>query len=247
MSNDLIINQSKETTKNKSIYNSACKKLVFIILFMYGMMMCSKNIYTAEITVIQDFFGASSSNTSFANTCYYFFYGLLQCFLVLFIDKINLRKYLGLTVLLSALFTTFMGVIGVATKSLISVYVIFSLNGLCQAGMYASSMKIFAKNLPKKMLPRTNKLMSSVGIVANAISYGLSIPFAESLKWEIPFIIASLVFLLAVILFFALYPIVVKQIKQNEDEDEIINEQSLELKGTSNTVLIRGTKDVVVC
>ena len=86
--------------------------LIYICVFMYLMMMASKSIFTAEIVEIIDVFQTTAAKASLANLYYYATYAIMQVTLVFFIDKINIKVYLGITVTCSALISICIGTIG---------------------------------------------------------------------------------------------------------------------------------------
>ena len=86
------------------------KMLIFACFFLYMSSMAAKGIFAAEVKYIIDMWRLTQAKAQMANTCYFVAYGIVQVFLSLLMGKINVRKYLIITVPVAALFTALMGV-----------------------------------------------------------------------------------------------------------------------------------------
>ena len=75
-----------------SLINFFIRIIDLIILFT--IMQGSKNVYTAEIVAIQDFFGKTKAEASLAMTYYFIVYGIMQVCLAPILSKINLKIFL---------------------------------------------------------------------------------------------------------------------------------------------------------
>ena len=109
------------------------KILVWASFFFYVLMMGSKNVFTAEIVTLQGVFGTSKTDTSLAMTYYFITYAIAQVVLSTLMGKLNLRIYLTVTGVLSALVTVLLGVF----KD-ISITYVFG-----DSGNFASSYDIY--------------------------------------------------------------------------------------------------------
>ena len=108
--------------------------LIYICVFMYLMMMASKSIFTAEIVEIIDVFQTTASKASLANLYYYATYAFMQVVLIFFLDKINIKMYLGATVTFSALISICVGIVGHLGARIGVIFVFFTINGFCKRG-----------------------------------------------------------------------------------------------------------------
>ncbi len=197
---------NKELNKN---YN----KLIFLGIFLYFAIMFAKQIFNAEIIEIQEVFGATATNTSLVTLIYYVAYAIAQVALVLYIDKINLRVYLSVTLFISAILTILIGVVGNMGAGLPFLFIVFGLNGFLQAANYAGIVKIFTKYLNREKYMLAMKCISIAATVSLAGSYGLTSIFVAISRWEIPFIITGALFVLSVVIFFFGLKPTIKKIK----------------------------------
>ena len=200
-------------------------QLMLVCLFMYFMMMAAKQIFTAEVVEIIDVFQTTATKVSFANLLYYLTYGLMQIALIFFIDKIRLKVYLGITAGLSAIFTILIGVIGTLGASITYLFIIFALNGILQAGIYGASIKLFNKYLTEKQYFNAIKIIQLGQSLALILSYSLSAYYVSISKWEMPFILIGIGFLVSVIFFFCSISSITRYIRANRVEDVANNKQ----------------------
>ena len=199
--------------------------LIYICVFMYLMMMASKSIFTAEIVEIIDVFQTTASKASLANLYYYATYAIMQVALIFFIDKINIKVYLGVTVICSALISICIGIVGHLGAEIGFIFVLFTLNGFLQAGIYGCSIKLFNKYLTKENYYKGLKLVNGAQIIATVISYGLSSLFVALGRWELPFIIIGASFLLSSVLFVVNVGKAIKNINKYKTASEDTNKQ----------------------
>ena len=219
-------------------------RLIYIFLFMYLMTMAAKTIFAAEIEEIVRVFGTDRTQTSLANLYYYVFYALMQVILVFFIDKINIKIYLGITITLSALVTISIGVVGAIGSNIIFLFVTFTLNGFLHAGLFGCSIKSFNRYLSKEYFYKGVKLISGVTIFANIISYGLSSLFVALKRWELPFIIIGSFLAFSSLFFVFSVGKIAKNIEKFRLEEE--EEQHLEHHEYEKIDLGKSTKKTLI-
>ena len=150
---------------------------------MYVSMMGAKNLYTAEIIEIIDAFGSTRAKASMANTLYYITYAAVQIVLFFCFDKLNLKRFLSVTIAISAINIVVTGFV----TDMWQIWLLFAVNGCLQAGGYAGIMLIFAKNLPYKYLAGTNRIVSSSGVAANVLSFGFATVSVSFFDWRFGF------------------------------------------------------------
>lgn len=187
-----------EQNKFEKERNSRAKVLIFASVFMYVLMMGSKNVYTAELVVLQGVFSVSRAQVSLAMTYYFITYAVSQLILSLFMGRINLKIYLTVTAGVSAFLTAMLGF----AKSIEFMYLICAINGVMQAGIYSGCMAVLNKYVPNKMLPFANKMMTGGTVLYGVISYGTPALFVGSGLWNVPFILLGALFLLSIVFFF---------------------------------------------
>lgn len=176
----------------------SAKFLIWAGFFMYVLMMGSKNVYTAEVAAIQLAFGKSKAETSLAMTYYFITYAIGQLAIAPLFSKINIKIYLTVTAGLSSLLTVLIGF----APSMGLLYVLCTVNGALQAGIYSGVMAIISKYAPAKLLPYANRVMSAGGAIYGVLSYGLPAIFVGFGFWNVPFILLGIIFAVSVVVFF---------------------------------------------
>ena len=179
--------------------------LIFATFFLYIILTGAKNLYVAEKTTLQQL-GTFGSFTDLAATMEYYFYtyAAMQIFLAFFMTRMNVKWFLAFTLGFSAIITILMAF----TNTIISHWVLYTLNGAMQAGVWGCSIMLLGKYLPRKELSVGNALMTSGPAVAGAVSYGFAAAFGEN--WRLPFIVLGILLLFAVALHFVSVSIVQK-------------------------------------
>ena len=176
----------------------SAKFLIWAGFFMYVLMMGSKNVYTAEVAAIQLAFGKSKAETSLAMTYYFITYAIGQLAIAPLFSKINIKIYLTVTAGLSSLLTVLIGF----APSMGLLYVLCTVNGALQAGIYSGVMAIVSKYAPAVLLPYANRVMSAGGAIYGVLSYGVPAIFVGFGLWNVPFILLGVVFAVSVVVFF---------------------------------------------
>ena len=174
--------------------------LIWSSFFLYVTIFAAKTIFTAEIMVIQDAFGTTKAEASMAMTYYFIVYAIFQLILSVFMGKINLKIYLTLTAIGSAILTVLIPIM----PSMSIIYILCAFNGALQAGIYSGSMQNLSKYLDAKYLPVANKVMGFGSAVSNILSYGVPAIFVGFGAWKVPFfLMAGCVFLSAIFYFYS--------------------------------------------
>lgn len=171
--------------------------LIFSTIFLYVVLTGSRNLYTAEKTTLYGL-GIFGDFTDLASTMEYYFYtyAAMQIFLIFFVKKLNMKWFLTSTIGVSALLV---GAVAF-TSGIIQHYLIFSVNGVLQAGIWGCMLKVLSMHLPTRLLPLANQLMSAGPAVAGALAYGIAAAFGDD--WKTPFMMIAIVLLFAVVLYF---------------------------------------------
>lgn len=197
--------------------------LIFACAFLWIMMMGSKNVYTAELDVLQDIFNAPKADISMAMTWYFITYSSLQVVLFFFLDKINIKWYLFITIFLSGIVTVIVAFI----TNLWGMYWLLALNGLLQAAVWGMCIAVLTKYLPKEKMPFANTVMNIGTAIAGIISYGSASLFVGFDMWNVPFIFLGIILSISGVLFFLAVhlcqklPISEKEITLNQTNTEL--------------------------
>jgi sugar phosphate permease len=176
---------------------AAYKLLIAASFFLYIVLTTSKNLYVAEKTTLQAT-GSFGSFTDLAMTMEYYFYvyAVTQLLLVFFIKRINIKWFLTVTVAASAVLTVLMSF----TTLVVHHYIIYSVNGFLQGGIWGFLLKILSMHLPAKYLAPANQIMSAGPASAGALSYAVAAIFGSN--WRLPFLLLGIILLGAVLLYF---------------------------------------------
>lgn len=172
--------------------------LIFTCAFLWIIMMGSKNVYTAELDILQDVFNAPKADISMAMTWYFITYSSLQVLLFFFLDKISAKWYIFITIFLSGIVTILVAFM----TNLWSMYWLLALNGLLQAAVWGMCIAVLTKFLPKERMPFANTVMNIGTAVAGIISYGSASLFVKLDMWNVPFVFLGVILSLAGVLFF---------------------------------------------
>lgn len=180
--------------ENKKCYNF----LIFACVFVWTIMMGSKNIYTAEYIEISSIFNVDKPQASLAMTFYFITYGITQILLFFWMDKLNIKWYMLISIGLSGFVTV---IIALAT-SLWQLWWILAINGILQASVWGMCTAVLNKYLPIKMQPTANMFMN-IGIAfAGIISYSSASLFVSFKRLDSPFVFFGIILSISALLFF---------------------------------------------
>lgn len=174
------------------------KLVIWAGFIMYVIIMASKNVYTAEIEAIITAFSTNKSQASLAMTYYFVTYAIFQLIISPLYPKLNLKYFLSITLLISAVLTFCIGL----CTNLPSLYFICAINGILQAGLYGGVMATISKFSPARLLPYANKIMSTGTTVFWIFAYGVPAPFVGKGLWNIPFFIFGVLAVGSIVFFF---------------------------------------------
>lgn len=200
---------------NKKYYNF----LIFACTFLWVMMMGSKNVYTAELVEIGNIFNVNKSQASLAMTYYFVTYSIAQIVLFFFMDNINLKWFMTISIFLSGIVTVFVAFM----TSMWSMWWLLAFNGILQAGVWGICLAVLKKYLPLEMMPKANVILNIGTAIAGIISYGFSAVFVSIGKWNLPFIILGAILSLSAILFLISVNAVQKLQVQNTAEEKTVS------------------------
>ena len=200
---------------NKKYYNF----LIFACTFLWVMMMGSKNVYTAELVEIGNIFNVNKSQASLAMTYYFVTYSIAQIVLFFFMDNINLKWFMTISIFLSGIVTVFVAFM----TSMWSMWWLLAFNGILQAGVWGICLAVLKKYLPLEMMPKANVILNIGTAIAGIISYGFSAVFVSLGKWNLPFIILGAILSLSAILFLISVNAVQKLQVQNTAEEKTVS------------------------
>lgn len=184
-------------TKAQKKYEKASNNFIIACFLMIAFMMASKSMYTAEMVELMDVFGIEEDVFGLPVTIYFCVYALAQVLLSIFIHKINVKVYLGITIAVSCALTCLLAL----SNGLTYFCIVLGVNAIFQAGVWAGSMFFLNKHLPVCMLPKANTLMTIGFPCGTVVGYGLSSLCVGLNAWWLSFIIVGVLFLLVLVYF----------------------------------------------
>ena len=87
----------KVNTKKR---NRAYWMLIVSSFLLYVVMTGAKNVYTAEMSLVEKFFGVDKATVSATMQYYFYTYAGVQLLLVPFMQKLNIKWYLNVVILI---------------------------------------------------------------------------------------------------------------------------------------------------
>ena len=176
-------------------------------------MMGSKNVYTAELVEIGVVFGVNKAEASLAMTYYFVTYSIAQIILFFFMDNLNLKWYMLVSIFASGIIT----VVVAFASGMVAIWWLLALNGILQAGVWGMCLAVLKRYLPANLMPKANSVMNVGMSVAAVLSYSSSAIAVAIDRWNLPFIILGAILSLSAIIFFFAVRICEKAGAQTQD------------------------------
>lgn len=211
-----------------NIENYRCKYgylLIFACFFLYMSSMAAKAIFAAEQKYIADLWlNGQNGLASMANTFYFVPYGLVQIVLFFIMKKINIFKYLLITVPLAAISTMLIGV----SSNIYQIWIYFGLCGLFQTGIYCGCNYALTQNLPAKLCTLANRVMNCGYAFGSVLSYCLCAFCIGRDLWRLPYFIVGAISLISIFVFI----LVLNKAKRFKHINEMMDSKRLLAKKT---------------
>ncbi len=198
-----------EHKQNKKYYIH----LLISAYLLYVVSIAIKLCYSAQMVEIGPHFGVEKSMLSIGLTIYYFVYAVAQLLLTFFVKKLNLKKFIGITVLLSGVTFSLM----MFVSEIWQAWLILGLNGIFQVAIWGGCMSIFGKYFPDYLMQTVSNVMSTGMAMGTFLSYGVSALFVSILSWQWTFLFFGILTVASVIYFY----ISEKKIEKNVGEIKI--------------------------
>lgn len=198
-----------EHKQNKKYYIN----LLISAYLLYVVSIAIKLCYSAQMVEIGPHFGVEKSMLSIGLTIYYIVYAVAQLLLTFFVKKLNLKKFIGITVLLSGITFSLMMFVGEIWQA----WLILGLNGIFQVAIWGGCMSIFGKYFPDYLMQTVSNVMSTGMAMGTFLSYGISALFVSILSWQWTFLFFGILTVASVIYFY----ISEKKIEKNVGEIKI--------------------------
>ena len=174
------------------------KLLIAACFSLYTAMMCAKSVFVAELVTFIAQTGVDKVTASLANTYYFITYAVVQVFLAFFMNKLNVRRYLVVTVPVAAV----CGIaVAFAGNDIVLIWVLFAIQGAFQAGIYAGCMYVLSTYLPQSLVSVGNGFMQGGFAIGNTVAYIISAIFVALGAWRVPYVFFGIVFLCATVFF----------------------------------------------
>lgn len=197
------------------------KFLIFVCAFLYTSSMAAKGIFVAEQKYIVDLWHLEYAEASMANTYYFVLYAIVQVLLFIFINKLDIVKYVLFTVPFATVATVLMGISG----NIGDMCLFFAISGLFQAGIYCGCNYVLTKYLSTELLTKANKIMNAMYAVGTVVAYAVCAFFITWDLWRIPYFLIGGICLVSLICF----GIVVRKFKRERKEIKYNSTQEVEV------------------
>ena len=200
--------------------------LILSCWLVYTLSMCLKMAYSASMAEIKDEYGVNNVTASLPLTLYYVFYAIIQFSLALFMTKINLKLYMGITFTVSGL--SFISIFFYSPVWYIgSVLVV---NGITLGAVWCGSVLIFAKYLSPSVMNKALLFMGAGFSVGSAMSFAISSLAISLGNWRISFLIFGIAFLLST--FYMLYAVIRAEKAGLQPDEESVSVKKQTYKAT---------------
>lgn len=173
--------------------------LIASCFLLYTSMMAAKGVFLAEIAYLMEVFSVDKATASLTNTYYFVAYAGVQALLFFVVKRLNLQKFLLITVPIAAIATAAMGV----SRDIGDMYILFAVCGIFQAGVYCGCNATLTAFLPSGYLARANSVMNLGYASGTVIAYVFSAFCVRFGAWRVPFFVMG-AFLLAAVVFFGI-------------------------------------------
>ena len=221
------------------------KLLVAACFILYTAMMSVKNVFGAELVTFIDKMHTDKFNASLATTYYFVSYAAVQVVLAFFMNRLNVRTYLLVTVPVAAI----SGILVAFSANMTEVWVLFAIQGAFQAGVYAGCMYILSIYLPTEMTSAANGLMQAGFAIGNTIAYAVCALFVALDVWTVPYILFGALFILSAVFFGVItakaakrFPDATKRRKDLKDNQKDTREHDSELSFNKGLFTLKNSK-----
>ena len=154
-------------------------------------------MFLAEIAYLMEIFAVDKAAASLTNTYYFVAYAGVQVILFFIVKRINLQKFLAITVPIAAFATVAMGL----SRGIGDMYLLFAVCGVFQAGVYCGCNATLTAYLPSRYLARANSVMNLGYASGTVVAYVFSAFCIKFDAWRLPFFVMGTLLLASVIFF----------------------------------------------
>lgn len=173
------------------------KKVIFGLIassfLLYLFSMCIKMAYSASLVQIIEEYGVSKTVASTPLTLYYVFYAVIQLFLAVIMSKINVKRYMTVTYVLSGLL--FVSVFFYSPMWYLGA--VLALLGITLGAVWCGIVFYYARFLTGKQMNDALMIMGVGFSVGSALSYVISAITMKIGNWRYSFLITGLLFIAA--------------------------------------------------
>ncbi len=172
-------------------------KLLLACYFLYTVSVSIKMVYSAEMAEIINSVGTDKSSVSLGLLFYYSAYAVAQFIFSFVISKLDLTRFIIITVCLTALS---FGMMFFASE-IWHLYIILFLNGFFQVGIWGGVIFFVGRYIPGNMSGFATKLLATGLPLGTTLTYGISALFIAVLDWRYTFLFFSLLSIITVFVF----------------------------------------------
>ncbi len=174
-----------------------CLRFLGAAYFLYVISISIKMVYGAEMVEIISSFSATKAEVSLGLTFYYVAYSVGQFLLAPLIERLDMRRFIALSTLLSAVVFGLISVSG----ALWQVYLLLALAGFCQTGIWGGVMYFVGRYLPSELSGFASKLLGTGLAIGTVLTYGFGALFVALSGWQATFLFFAVLTVISVPVF----------------------------------------------
>lgn len=163
-----------------------------LLLLCWAVYTCSligKVNYSANVTLVESFYGVTHARAGVVSTFYFFAYGVGQIVNGLCCKKYNLKYVIFGSALLSGLANLAVGI----TPSFPLIKYFWLINGVALSVLWPGCIRLLSETLTRKEMTHASVFMGTTTAVGTFIVYGLSALYAKIANFRFSFYTAAIV------------------------------------------------------
>ncbi len=212
----------------------SCMRFLWACFFLYLISISIKMVFSAEMALIMQSVGdLEGVKTSLGLTFYYLAYAVGQLLLAGVMHKINIKRFMVVSIGLSALS---FGAVPLF-DSLYGLYAILFLNGFFQTGIWGGVMYFVGKYIPTTLSGFASAFLCSAFAIGTALTYGASAAFVALINWQATFVFFALLTVASLVVFLT-------ALKGAEKKLAFVEEENRQAQQTENAAFaVEGRRD----
>lgn len=192
--------------------------LIWLCWLVYACSYIGKINYSANKTLVMDFYRVDKAQAGLVSTFFFFAYGVGQVVHGIFCKKYNIRWMVFGSLLVSAMTNVIVGI----CRDFEIVKYVWLLNGFSISVLWPTLIRCLSETLPKDNMKQASITMGTTVAVGTMVVYALSALMASiHVSFKAVFYIASAIFVAVALLWTSLYPRLQGVVKKGTAEEVV--------------------------